>query len=361
VKLTRALAMALSCLLLAACSSTGSSPSAPASAPATPAPSAASAEPSAPASQAPASPESTSFRIVAASTPDFTQVYIPYWQDLLEARGLDVEVINVEGGDIAFRTMIAGQGDVYLGGLGHLVNFVQATGEDAKAIAVDAVATDYIIVSQPDIASVADLTGANLGINRPGDSGDAIMRAALKAEGFDPETANFLEIGGTSARVSALLAGQIDAGPAHAAEAFAAVEEGLKNLLVTGDSIGPFPQTALMTTGGFLDEKPVLAQIAVDTFIDALRWAASDKDAYIALSKEVVPDLPDTVRSPAYDVFEQIGLFGVDGGMTPELLDSFVEISLDAGQIQGEIPDQSVWADFSFVEDYLERNGEFGG
>lgn len=355
MKISRALALVAAGALIVGCSG-AASPSAPAATSA--APSQPATSPSDAPSEAPATPEATTVRIVQASTPDFTQIALLKWQQTLEdEHGMTVEFINVEGGDIAFRTMIAGQGDVYVGGITHVVNFVQATGEDAKVIAIDAVATDYIIVSQAAINSIEDLAGKKLGINRPGDSGDSVMRAALRAEGFDPETAQFLEIGGTSARVAALLAGQIDAGPAHAAEAYSAVEQGLKPLLLAGEAIGPYPQTGLMTTGAFGEENPILTQLLVDTFIDAQRWAADNKDEYIELSKELIPDLADSVREPAYDVFTEIGLFGVDGGLTPELLEAFLEIELAAGSIQGEVPDMSEWADFSFVEDYLARNG----
>jgi ABC-type nitrate/sulfonate/bicarbonate transport system substrate-binding protein len=355
VKPIRALTLIISAVLVAACSGTGTA--SPSAAPATAAPSAAGSDGASAEPTPVPTLEATTIRIVQASTPDFTQISLIKWQELLADAGITVEYINVEGGDIAFRTMIAGQGDVVIGGIAHLVNYVQATGEDAKLIAVDAVATDYIIVSQQEIATVQDLAGKNLGINRPGDAGDAVMRAALRGAGFDPEQANFLEIGGTSARVAALLAGQIDAGPAHAAEAYSAVEQGLKNLLLAGEAIGPYPQTGLMTTGEMLSEKPVLAQLAVDTFIDAVRWAADNKDEYIALSQEAIPDLSDSVRGPAYDVFTDIGLFGVDGGITTELMDAFLAVEEQAGAITGDVPAQSEWVDASLVEDYLERNG----
>lgn len=356
MKTIRALALVVGGVLVAACGGGGATSSPPATS--APEPSQAASAPASAAPSMAAEPETTTVRIVQASTPDFTQIGLIKWQQLLEERGISVEYINVEGGDIAFRTVIAGQGDYVVGGIAHLVNFVQATGEEAKLIAVDAVATDYIIVSQPDINSAADLAGKNLGINRPGDAGDAVMRAALRGAGFDPEEANFLEIGGTSARVAALLAGQIDAGPAHAAEAYSAVEQGLKPLILAGEAIGPYPQTGLMTIGATIDTKPVLTQIVVDTLVESVRWAADNKDEYIALSREVIPDLPESVLGPAYDVFKEIDMFGVNGGLTPSLMDSFIAIELEAGSIQGDVPPQSEWVDATFVEDYLARNGE---
>ena len=317
----------------------------------------------APATQAPgtAQPGATTIRVVQSSTPDFTQIALTKWQQLLEEQGVTVEFVNVEGGDVAFRTMIAGSADFNVGGITHLVNLVQATDEEVKLIAIDAVATDYIIVCQPEITSVDQLVGARLGINRPGDSGDSVMRAALRGVGFDVEQAEFLQIGGTSARVAALLSGQIDCGPAHAAEAFTATDEGLTNLMLAHEGIGPYPQTGLMTTEAYLTDNPELTQRVVDAFVEAQRWAAGSKDEYIELSHEVVEELSDDIRSRAYDVLDEIGLFGVDGGLTPELLESFIEIELQAGTIEGEVPPQDEWVDFSFVDDYLERNGPYEG
>ena len=317
----------------------------------------------APATQAPATeqPGGATIRVVQSSTPDFTQIALTKWQELLDEQGITVEFVNVEGGDVAFRTMIAGSADFNVGGITHLVNLVQATDEEVKLIAIDAVATDYIIVCQPEITSVDQLVGARLGINRPGDSGDSVMRAALRGVGFDVEQAEFLQIGGTSARVAALLSGQIDCGPAHAAEAFTATDQGLTNLLLADEGIGPYPQTGLMTTDAYLNDNPELTQTVVDAFVDAQRWAAGSKDEYIELSHEVVEEISDDIRSRAYDVLAEIELFGVDGGLTPGLLDAFIEIELEAGSIEGDVPPQEEWVNFEFVEDYLERNGPYEG
>ncbi|MCS0499810.1 ABC transporter substrate-binding protein [Protaetiibacter mangrovi] len=299
-------------------------------------------------------------RIIGIGTPDFSAVDVEKWKQNLEDAGFSVDFKSVEEEDAALRAVVAGAADVYIGSLPSMITAVQNTEAPVELVAVNAQATDYVVLAQNDIESIDDLEGKTIAVNTPGSAGDTIMKLALDAEGFDIDSPDYVVIGGTSARVAALQAGQVQATVAHLVSAEAAIETGqFHALLYCGPALGPYVQTGLIASTDFT-AKTEVAQKAVDALIDAERWAASDKDGYIELSQSVDTESSDALRDSAYDGFVDIDFFGVDGGLSDDLIDSWIQTSIDAGDFDAAtIPDKSEWLNSTFVDDYLSRNGTF--
>jgi NitT/TauT family transport system substrate-binding protein len=301
---------------------------------------------------------SSTLRVAFASQPDFTQVMNFKWLDTLEQQeGTKVETKFFESSQDAFRAMIAGEADIAVAAIVSAVQLVQETGEQVKVLAVDLKAPDYLLMATPDMNSLSDLEGQRIGISTPGDISDSLTRVVLDREGVDVSKVRFVEIGGTSARMAALLSGQIQGGAAHAAEGLAAAEEGIKNLTAFGETVPDYAQHGVIVREEWLQENREFAQTMVDHFIDSVRWAADNKDEYIELSRSRVEGLSDQAREEAYDIFTDIGMFAVDGGMDETVLNNTVEIEQEVGSLGDDVPDISEWADPSFVENYLEREG----
>lgn len=301
-------------------------------------------------------PEKTTLRIVQGSSPDYTQIALTKMIEYLNERGIDTTFESVDDTDVATRAVIAGQADVVVNSLFFGINAVKE-GIPLVTLMADAQTLDYLLVSVPDVTEPEQLeNGGTMGINQPGDLGATVADQCLKFLDIDVTTVQFVQVGGTSARMAALVAGQIDAAPAHAAEALSAQREGGLNVLADcGEAIGSFLQTGATVSRDWLAQNPNTAQAFVDAYIDALRWAEDNKDEYIELSRTVIPDMPDDLRGPAYDVFKNVGLFAVNGGLSPESIQKLEAIGLDAGSIEEPVPDN--WYTMELIEDYLERKG----
>jgi ABC-type nitrate/sulfonate/bicarbonate transport system substrate-binding protein len=117
-------------------------------------------------------------------------------------------------------------------------------------------------------------------------------------------------------------------------------------------------QHGLIVTDDWIASNPELTQCMVDVFVDTVRWADASKDEYIELSAETVEGPSDAARDEAYDIFKEIDMFAVNGGMSDDLLENTVAIEQEVGTLGDDAPAVEEWADPSFVEDYLERNGE---
>lgn len=361
----RPLGFALALVLVAAaCSSAATPTPAPAiPAPATPAPASAAA----PASVAPATATPLPFagqtvRIAHAQPGSFDDVQLGYWlQQLKDKYGIDAQFTSVASGDVALRAVVAGSNDVSVAlSPAALIQLVKNTGSDVKLIAVDAAASDDVLVAKASIASVADLAGKTMGYSAPGAESDLIPHLCLNAQGFTYSSLKVVKIGGTSARMAALLAGQIDVSAAHSADAAAAVAKSngaLKILLDCGKSLGNYPQTGMVASGAWLKANPQLAQALVDAYLDANRWAASSKDAYIAAAATWIPDMAAADMPAAYDVLKSLNFWPVNGGVDIPSLETYVGNAAQVGILTGKIPTTDQWVDASFVNNYLQRNG----
>lgn len=307
----------------------------------------------------PGAEEPRTLRIAFGSQPDFTGVNNYKWIEEMEADGIIVEQLFFESSQDAFRALVVGEADVAPTGIISAVLLNQVGGEDVRVIAADIVAPSYLLLSTPDITSDDQLIGQQVGISTPGDVSDTLTRYVFGLRGLDVDAIEFVQIGGTNARIQALLSGQISAGIAHAAEGLTAVEQGGLNYLYSfGEYIPGYLQHGLMAMNSWIEENEEFAQYLVDGFIETTRWAVDNKDEYIELSKKYIEGLDDDIRGQAYDIYLEVGIFGVNGGMEPDQLQGTIDIEESLGTFGGDTPiPVEQWADTRFVDDYLERNG----
>lgn len=354
MKIARVGALLGSVLLIAACGS-AASPSPTAEPPTAP-----------PASNPPASvgptqvpppgpPEKTTLRVVQGSDPDFAQTALSKSFEILKEKyGVTVEYTNVTDTDTATRAVIAGQQDIVVNSLYFGINAVKS-GIPLKTMVVDGQTASYLLMGTSDVGSVTDLVGQTVGIGKPGDLSSTVANQCLKASGVDPSQVQFVQVGGTSARLAAILAGQIKAVPAAVPEGLNAMNKGpLKVLADCGAAIGSFLQTGATASSAWISANPNLAQAFVDSFIDSLRWAVDDKAAFIEQSKKIVPEMDDALRSSSYDRLKNANYFAVNGGLNPDTIAKLITIGLDAGSIEAPVPDD--WYTLDFIDNYLARN-----
>ncbi|HEX6207541.1 MAG TPA: ABC transporter substrate-binding protein [Actinomycetota bacterium] len=305
----------------------------------------------------PSAPEQTTLRIVVAP-PEFDSLVDAIWFQKLEEAGITVETVDFEFGPDTTRALASGAGAIASTSPTPLMRYIQEAGGGMKIIAAALLNTDYVLLTTPDIESAADLVGKRFGISEPGDISDSTTRLLLDGHpDLDISEVEIVQIGGTSDRIAALVAGEISGGPVHAADGLAAAEEaGLVPLINYWEYIPIYAQRFIVADEQWLGENPNLAQLAVDSLIEAQREAQNDKEAFISLSQELIPDMPDEIRDDVYDFFADGGFFAVNGGI--DAIMPTIEADLSIGNLEGELPDQSVWLDTSFVENYLEREGE---
>lgn len=319
-----------------------------------------SSPPSAAATSAPPSFAGTTLKFSDAGGADFAKVGRYRWeQQLKEKYGITVEEVTFEDAVSGYRALVADEVTLGGGATAPLIRLV-AAGEDVKAIGCD-LGTDYLLMAQADIKTPKDLEGKKVGISTPGDVSDTLTRVVLKRSNVNVDSIEFVQIGGTSSRVAALLANQISGGAAHVAAGYAAIEKSngsLHNVLSYGPLVPNYTGGCVSAKGSWITANPQLAQVVVNELLDAQRWAADNKDEYIELSKQFVEGLSDQIRSDSYDVLKASNYWGVNGGFDPKDLQTTVELEQELGNLaEGDVAPIESWTAQNFVNAYLTANG----
>jgi ABC-type nitrate/sulfonate/bicarbonate transport system substrate-binding protein len=364
----RFLALTLVVGLVAACSS-AATPAPATQAPASQAPATAAAASTPAASAAPATATPLPFagvtlRVAKSGGNAIDDVSIGYWiQELKDKYGITVQLDNTAAPDVSLRAVVAGAVDVAVAmNLTGVLRAVQNAGADMKVIALDTYASDYQLLSKSSIATIAALKGKVFGISAVGDSGELIPHICLNDLGFDYSTLKLVQGLGTSAvRVAALLAGTVDVTAVHLVNADSAVAKAngtIKILQDCGVAVGNYPVSGMSTTGAWLSANKTEAQAIVDAYMDAMRWAASNKDAYLKFAQTWVPDVTPADANTSYDYFVKVGEWPVNGGMDAASIQTYIGYLAQTQTLIGKIPTSDKWLDDSFVNDYLARNGK---
>jgi len=303
--------------------------------------------------------ETTSIRL-ATSPPDFETLTDVYWIKLLEEAGLTVETFEFESSPDTVRAVAAGEGDVINTSPLAIMQYIQQNGGGLTIVGVELLTTDYVLLAQKGIETLADLEGEIIGISTPGDLSDSLTRLMLKNAGVDPESVEYAQIGGTSARVAALGAGQIAGGAAHVLNALVGAREfDLQILAQYGDYVPGYAQRFLAMNPEWMAAHPNTAQLLVDKMIEAQRWAQDNREEFIALGLEELEGLPEDLANEAYDVFMSYPeFFAVNGGM--DKIGPTAEVEIAQGNLDAAFLDSyDEWVDSSFVERSLERLGRY--
>jgi ABC-type nitrate/sulfonate/bicarbonate transport system substrate-binding protein len=175
--------------------------------------------------------------VIATSSVVLTNapIWIGIERKFFEESGLNVQYVVMRS-DLAVKGLITGDVD-YMQSASSVLRAAVA-GAPLVTIFGTYNRTFFDLVAKPEITSVRDLRGKNIGISRYGASTEYAVRFALKANGIDPDKdIKLLAVGaGTdAARISALESGIISAAVLQIPSNLIAHKLGAKTILPLGD------------------------------------------------------------------------------------------------------------------------------
>ena len=228
-----------------------------------------------------------------------------------EAEGLEVSIVDFAGGARALQAVVGGSADVVSGAFEHTLN-MQAKGQPMRAFVLQGRAPQIVLAvstkTMPNYKTLADLKGKKIGVTAPGSSTNIMANFVLAKAGLKPTDVSIVGVGAAQGAVAALRSGQIDAisnldpvitilqrgndikvvsdtrdvaeadkvfgGPMPAACLYApvgfdTVEQGFmtKDLAILVGADQPW-----LTTVGFLDKNPNVAQALTNALVRANKW-----------------------------------------------------------------------------------------
>jgi ABC-type nitrate/sulfonate/bicarbonate transport system substrate-binding protein len=149
---------------------------------------------------------------------------------LYSQQGLDVDILNMNGGSRGAEELQAGRIDVMHVGLSSVIRINQGGG-DLRLIGSLSNVIRFTLFSAAGVKTAADLKGGVIGISTFGSESDSTVTLALAKLGLTRDDVVIKEYGGGLRRLEALKSGEIKATPINEPVASLAREEGI-NVLV---------------------------------------------------------------------------------------------------------------------------------
>jgi NitT/TauT family transport system substrate-binding protein len=241
--------------------------------------------------------------------------------------GLDLEIKPLVGDQAAVRALVAGEADVAWTGFAAALQAIEA-GAQLGGISSTSPKLDYLLVAQKDVRSLKDLEGKNLGVSTPGAVSHQVPRLMMLAAGADPAKAKVVPIGGSSARVQALIGKKIDAAVLNSS--FAARTFKTDYLHVIGDAAKDLPNYLYaweIAPRSVLTQKAAAVQAFVTGSIRGVRWALENPDKAAQISQKILPDVPKDEIAAGVSQFAKIRYWNPDG-VLPEAAWNFTVTQL---------------------------------
>jgi ABC-type nitrate/sulfonate/bicarbonate transport system substrate-binding protein len=311
-----------------------------------------------------ASADSNTVNVVEAGSTDFSSADVLYWVDLMKKNGINVNFNLIDSAATGLKTVIAGQADVFIGSLPTAFSAVINAGAPIHIIAANDQASDYIVVGTPNM-TLANVSGKTMGIDTPGSAGQLSAEIGFQNNKVDPSSVKYVTIGGSSARETAILNGQIDLAPIHYPLALLAESTGKAvQVLDVGKALGPYIQSGLISNDSFTKSNPALAQKVVNAFINAERWAASNKFNYVAYaaSKGLDNGLTGPQEAQTWQYYKDDNFFGINGGICTKYIVSTIKLNQSLGSLPKPIPvPMSKLVDPTYVNAYLRAHKQKAG
>jgi len=211
-----------------------------------------------------------------------------------EKEGLKVEITQVKDDQIGLKALIAGELDSFEGGPQGVIS-ADSKGADAKIIGCHWVVVPHGIYAREDIKTVADLKGKSIAVSAPNSMPDMLARAALAKYGVSDKDVKLAAVGGDRERYQALVGGVVAA--AVVSNEYQPIAPKNVHLLIAGrDAVPNFLRVCIMSSAKVLAARGDDAVRFLTAEMKALRYAVANKDATVALTREITHAKADDPR-----------------------------------------------------------------
>ena len=230
-------------------------------------------------------------------------------RDFAAKQGLKLELKQFKDDQLGLKALIAGELDSFEGGPQGVFS-ADAKGGDARILGCHWVVVPHGIYATEAIKKVEDLKGKQIAVSAPNSMPDMLARSALEKYGLSDKDVKLAAVGGDRERYQALVGGVVDA--AVVSNEYQPVAPKNIHLLVAGrDAVPNFLRVCLVSSAKVLAARGDDAVKFLAAEMNALRFALANKDATVALTREVTHAKPDDPR-PAFVFDDAVAHHAVD-------------------------------------------------
>jgi NitT/TauT family transport system substrate-binding protein len=233
----------------------------------------------------------------------------------LKEAGAQVQTLNEDSAVVAGLQ----RGDVDVGNI-DFNNAIAAVSEGLpiKVIYISQRTPEFVLAARPEVATVADLAGKKVGFQEPGSQTEILARNIVEQQAPEiVDDVEFLALPESSRRAQAMAAGRLDASPIESINLAALQKEGDYTQLASwADLEGDASEvlgTAWITTEQYYSENKEQLTQFVKTLQKGYNRAYADKDAWVALAEQTLPDVDANLLPAVYDIYAERKMYPETG------------------------------------------------
>lgn len=210
--------------------------------------------------------------------------HLPVWvgkdMGLFAKNGLNIEPVQIRGGQLSTMTIMAGQS--VLSGVGaSSVVAARVEGADIVLLACPTDLEPVYLFARPEIKSPADLKGKAAGITRLNSSIHFYFRSAARMVGIDADKEmTMLQLGGSPEIVTALESGRAHAAALTIRDVLPFMQRGWPVLVDLSKTDLVYPSSCVTSTRAFVKAEPQTVVRFLNVYVTAIQ--AIKKDVKLA-------------------------------------------------------------------------------
>ena len=292
---------------------------------------------------------------VRLSMAAMTTLYSPYMiaieKGYYAQEGLQMD-IKVAGGGISTPAQIAGTIDINTSGPVAIPPILR--GASLKIVYTEATHSAYQLWStSPDIKSLKDLKGMQVGVISRGDTFELATKLALLKAGLPLDWVNYTALGGANTMAPAFVAKSLPAVVLSNVEVEQAKRvNGFKNtnLLVNMMRDLPMPYSGVCVTDAYLRDHADNVRGFLRATMKGVRYMKTFKPQTMAIVQKYNANVDPTILTVDYD--ETIPILTKDGTVPDDVLRADLEVHAQMMDIpKSQVPPLSKAYDYTFVRE----------
>ena len=231
-------------------------------------------------------------------------VFIAQQEGLFKKNGLEVELIHIPSSSRGIQTILAGEiAFSFMDG----TNTVQANLKGAGlALVVGATNRQvFSLMARPEIKKTSDLKGKKIGITRIGSSTHTSALYALNQAGLKPGDYQILPLVEVPNILTALMAGQIDAGIVSPPTNSRARKAGFNELANLAKEGPEYVSVAIGTSRSYIKANEEIVRRVVRSYAEAVYVFKSNKPAALKMIQTYLKVKEPEIQEDTYSQFRE--------------------------------------------------------
>jgi ABC-type nitrate/sulfonate/bicarbonate transport system substrate-binding protein len=292
---------------------------------------------------------------VALTSKAFQYVPLPIAQDrgYMKEEGIDLKFVYMQNAP-GLQALTAGNVQFSGSGSSALVAISKGGAPLKTVLAINDQVLQWIVV-RPHISSLKDLKGGKIATTGVASIAAFMFRNILTKYGMDGSKDVVFVDPGPVNRLPALLSGAVDAAILSPEERYAALDQGMKELMFMGKEVKNSWGT-FATSDRFIKEQPKLMTGFARAVLKGMRVARQDREGTIATAIKFT-ELDKTLSTRMYD--DLIKTFTAGGHVDEETQRNDLAIVRQVAEVNEVVPIQRAY-DFSFARQAEQQLNKMG-